>query len=43
MDGKGYRDVIAVLHMLATAVLMLLTTELIGIARALLAERIGRQ
>jgi hypothetical protein len=31
-------QLIAILHMLAVAVLMLLTTELVGIARALLAH-----
>jgi hypothetical protein len=31
-------QLIAILHMLAVAVLMLLTTELVGIARTLLAH-----
>lgn len=38
MDGRFVRDLMAVLHMMATAVLMLLASELVGIARTLLAR-----
>ena len=34
-------QVIGILHMLATAVLMLLTVELVNIARALLVQNMG--
>jgi hypothetical protein len=38
MEGRFVRELMAVLHMIATAVLMLLATELVGIARSLLAR-----
>lgn len=41
MGSKLVRDLASLLHMLATAVLMLLTVELIGIARTLLARSLG--
>lgn len=41
MGSKLIRDMAVMLHMMATAVLMLLTVELIGIARTLLARSLS--
>lgn len=41
MGSKLVRDMAVMLHMMATAVLMLLTVELIGIARTLLARSLS--
>lgn len=43
MGSKLVRDLAVMLHMLATAVLMLLTVELIGIARTLLARSLSAE